>query len=413
MVEGLALSLPLNLYYGDTMANKIDFRDDSAASTVFEALGFPEKTEWPLKEIHKVAESLNVEKKILDPYLNKQTRSRHGFYNFAFLLNPGGTPQPIQTPSKKVSNAMPFINSDEVTVPEVDETYVTWGHFNDLNKIIKSNQFFPVFISGLSGNGKTMMVEQVCAKLKREYVRVQISPETDEDSLIGGFRLINGETVFHKGPVIRAMESGAVLLIDEIDRATNRIMCLQGVLEGKPVMIKKTGEVVSPAPGFNVVATANTKGQGSDDGKFSAATIIDEAFLERFVITLEQPYPTQASEKKIVLTHMNKYDCLDEEFADILTIWSDVIRSTYRDGGVDEIISTRRLCHIVKTYGIFSDRMKAIKLCLARFDEENQSAFIDLFTKVNPAQDKPADETSVDDVLNEIVNEIVVENENN
>jgi MoxR-like ATPase len=214
-------------------------------------------------------------------------------------------------------------------------------------------------------------------------VRVQITPETDEDDLIGGFRLVNGETVFCKGPVIKAMEKGAILLIDEIDRGSNKLMCLQGVLEGKPVLVKKTGEVISPLNGFNVIATANTKGKGSDDGRFVSATIIDEAFLERFTITLEQPYPTSSVERKIVVKHMEKFDCHDDKFADSLVVWSETIRKTFEDGGVDEIVSTRRLCHIIQSYSIFKDKIKAIELCVSRFDADTKEAFLDLYSKVD------------------------------
>ena len=227
------------------------------------------------------------------------------------------------------------------------------------------------------------MVEQSAAKAKIPFLRVQITPETDEDDLIGGFRLINGETVFCKGPVIKAMEEGALLLIDEIDRGTNKIMCLQGVLEGKPVLIKKTGETVKPAEGFNVIATANTKGRGSDDGRFSAATIIDDAFLERFVAAIDQPFPNPQVEEKIVLAHMVKYDSVDEDFLKKLVAWSNVIRKTFEADGVDEVVSTRRLCHITKTFKIFGDRMKSIALCISRFDEETKEAFLDLYSKVD------------------------------
>jgi hypothetical protein len=278
------------------------------------------------------------------------------------------------------------VSSDEVYVPAVDPTYIKWGEYDDIMKIIKSNMFFPTYISGLSGNGKTMMVEQACAKAKREFVRVQISPETDEDDLIGGFRLIDGETVFQKGPVVKAMERGCILLIDEIDRSTNKIMCLQGVLEGNPILLKKTGEVIHPAAGFNVIATANTKGRGSDDGRFTAATIIDDAFLERFVCVVDQPFPQPAIEKKIVSKHMTKFDVDDEEFTDKLIAWSNVIRKTFEADGVDEVISTRRLCHIVKCYSIFKDRMKSINKCISRFDDETRTAFLDLYTKIDESQ---------------------------
>lgn len=311
-----------------------------------------------------------------------------------------GSKVPVARKSKKTSAPVPSNdnNSDSKInlsmgveslsvgdnfVPQKDANYVRWGYFSDLNQIIKSESFFPVYISGLSGNGKTMMVEQVCANLNREYIRVQINPETDEDDLIGGFRLVKGETVFQKGPVIRAMERGAILLIDEIDRATNKIMCLQGIVEGKPVLLKKTGEIVHPAKGFNVIATANTKGKGSEDGRFSAAGILDEAFLERFVITLEQTFPSAAIENKIVTKLMNSFDCVDEEFAKKLVDWAFVIRKTYFDDGIDELISTRRLAHIVQTFSVFKDRMKAIEFCINRFDDESKSAFLDLYTKID------------------------------
>ena len=278
------------------------------------------------------------------------------------------------------------VSDDEIYVPAVDPTFIKWGEYNTIMKILKSNLFFPVYVSGLSGNGKTMMIEQACAKAKREYVRVQISPETDEDDLIGGFRLIDGETVFQKGPIIKAMERGCVLLIDEIDRATNKIMCLQGVLEGNPVLLKKTGQVITPAPGFNVIATANTKGRGSDDGRFTSASIIDDAFLERFVCAIDQEFPSPVIEKKIVMAHMSKFGVEAEEFADKLIAWSNVIRKTFEADGVDDIVSTRRLCHIVKTYSIFEDRAKSISMCISRFDDDTRTAFLDLYTKIDESQ---------------------------
>ena len=275
------------------------------------------------------------------------------------------------------------IEQVKIEVPQKDAMYVSWGFFRDIKQIIDSNAFYPVFISGLSGNGKTMMVEQACAQAKRKYVRVNITEETDEDDLIGGFRLVNGETVWCDGPVPQAMKQGAICLIDEIDRGSNKLMCLQAVLEGKPLYIKKTGAVVNPEIGFNMIATANTKGRGSEDGRFTGARILDEAFLERFVATIEQPYPTIAVEKKIILNAMEAYGKLDGEFADNLTTWADIIRQTYKDGGVDDLISTRRLVHIARTYGIFADRAKAIDLCISRFDEDTRVAFLDLYTKVD------------------------------
>jgi MoxR-like ATPase len=285
----------------------------------------------------------------------------------------------------KLAQSVTSTMNDDAYVPEVDSTFIRWGEYDTVLKAIESNLFYPIYISGLSGNGKTMMVEQACAKLGREYIRVQISPETDEDDLIGGFRLINGETVFAKGPVLKAMERGCILLIDEIDRGSNKIMCLQGVLEGKPVLVKKTGQVIQPAAGFNVIATANTKGRGSDDGRFAAATIIDEAFLERFVATIEQPYASQNIERRIVIKHMEKFGKLDEDFADKLVAWSTVIRKTFESEAIEEVISTRRLCHIVKTYSIFGDRARSIQLCIARFDMDTRNAFLDLYTKIDPS----------------------------
>jgi cobaltochelatase CobS len=303
---------------------------------------------------------------------------------------------------------MQSIVNEDKTFATTDPTFVPWGSFHDIVKIIKSEMFYPVYVSGLSGNGKTFMVEQAAAKLGREFIRVQINPETDEDDLLGGFRLINGETVFSKGPVLKAMENGAILLLDEIDRATNKIMCLQGILEGKPVLVKKTGEVVQAAKGFNVIATANTKGKGSEDGRFTAASIIDEAFLERFTISIDQKFPSLAIEKKIVMKHMNKYvssdsagDATSEDFADKLVTWADIIRKTFYDDGVDEVISTRRLCHIVQTYSIFSDKSKAIDLCISRFDEDTKAAFLDLYSKVDSGEELNFNNGVSDDEIHE------------
>jgi len=269
-------------------------------------------------------------------------------------------------------------------VPNKDETFVPFGFYKDLKKVLQGNLFYPIFISGLSGNGKTTMVEQVCANLKREAIRVNISIETDEDDLIGGNTLVDGNVVYREGPVLTAMKRGAILILDEIDRGSNKMMCLQAILEGKPYFNKKTGETVSPAPGFNIVATANTKGRGSDDGKFISANILDEAFLERFAITVEQEYPTMSTEKKIVLRKMDRANIQDEDFATHLVTWSDVIRKTYYEGAIDELISTRRLEHIVNAFAVFGDKQKAVQLCVNRFDEDTKQAFIDLYSKVDP-----------------------------
>ena len=263
-------------------------------------------------------------------------------------------------------------------IPEKDESYVSFGNFNDLKKIISSRRFYPVFITGLSGNGKTLGVEQACALAKREVIRVNITIETDEDDLIGGFRLANGDTVWHNGPVVEALQRGAVLLLDEIDLASNKILCLQSVLEGKGVFLKKVGRYVKPEAGFTVIATANTKGKGSDDGRFVGTNVLNEAFLERFPITFEQDYPAATTETRILLNN----GC-EEEFADNLVRWAGVIRKTFFDGGVDEVITTRRLVHIVEAYSIFGNRLKAITNCINRFDDDTKQSFLDLYTKVD------------------------------
>lgn len=271
----------------------------------------------------------------------------------------------------------------ENLVPQVDPTYVPFGFYRDLTKVLKSQNFYPTFISGLSGNGKTTMVEQACAKLKRECMRVNISIETDEDDLIGGNTLVDGNVVYREGPVLTAMKRGAILILDEIDRGSNKMMCLQAILEGKPYFNKKTGETVYPKAGFNVIATANTKGKGSDDGKFMSAQILDDAFLERFAITVEQEYPSVKIEKQIILNKMEKANAIDEEFADKLVTWADIIRKTFYEGGVEELISTRRLEHIVNAFAMFGSRAKAIELCVNRFDTDTKSAFLDLYKKVD------------------------------
>ncbi len=288
-------------------------------------------------------------------------------------------------------------------VPSKDETYVPFGFFRDLESIIKSNAFYPLFITGLTGNGKTTMVEQVCAKLKRECIRVNISIETDEDDLVGGNTLVDGNVVFREGPVITAMRRGAILLIDEIDRGSNKLMCIQGILEGKSFFIKKTGEVVTPKAGFNIIATANTKGRGTDDGKYIAAQILDEAFLERFPITVEQEYPNPTIERKIIINNMEAINNVDEEFADKLVSWAEIIRKTYMEGAIDELISTRRLVHIVKAFSVFKDRQKAINLCINRFDADTKTAFMELYSKMdNPPEEKVVSGNTQENVNEEI-----------
>ena len=268
-------------------------------------------------------------------------------------------------------------------VPAVNDTFVKFGSFPDVKKIIQSKQFYPTFITGLSGNGKTFGVEQACAQLKRELIRVNITIETDEDDLIGGFRLVNGSTVWHNGPVIEALERGAVLLLDEIDLASNKILCLQSVLEGNGLFLKKIGRFVKPRPGFNVIATANTKGKGSDDGRFIGTNVLNEAFLERFPVTFEQDYPSPNIEKKILGGVASTLGVTDTDFLARLVDWGDIIRKTFYDGGIEEIISTRRLVHIVRAYSIFNDKMKAIQVCVNRFDDETKQAFLELYDKVD------------------------------
>lgn len=283
-------------------------------------------------------------------------------------------------------------------IPEHDKKFVPFGFYKDLRSIITSKVFYPVFVTGLSGNGKTTMVEQVCADLGRECIRVNISIETDEDDLIGGNTLIDGNIVYREGPVLLAMKRGAVLLIDECDRGSNKLMCLQAILEGKPYFNKKTGEVIHPADGFQIVATANTKGRGTDDGRFIAAQMLDEAFLERFAITVEQEFPGTKVEKAIIMNNMQSLNCVDEAFADLLVNWADIIRKTFYDGGIDEVVSTRRLVHIVKAFSMFKkNRVKAIELCVNRFDDETKTAFLDLYDKVeNPAKIKTPEEEAFD-----------------
>ncbi len=287
-------------------------------------------------------------------------------------------------------SAVPAVETvNENFIPEKDPNYVPFGNFTSLKKIIQSKQFYPAFITGLSGNGKTLGVEQACSQLKRELIRVNITIETDEDDLIGGFRLVNGDTVWHNGPVIEALNRGAVLLLDEIDLASNKILCPQSILEGKGVFLKKIGKFVRPEAGFTVIATANTKGKGSDDGRFVGTNVLNEAFLERFPITFEQSYPSPTIETKILLN-----SGADQEFADNLVKWAGVIRKTFFDGGVDEVITTRRLVHIVQAHSIFGDRLTAITNCVNRFDDDTKQSFLDLYTKVDANTDSDTDSDS-------------------
>ena len=294
-------------------------------------------------------------------------------------------PKAVVEVEEIVTNAFNFI-------PVKDPSYVSWGHHPDIESMVKSKIFYPTFITGLSGNGKTFMVEQICAKLKREVIRVNVTVETDEDDLLGGFRLVDGETQFHKGPVVEAMERGAVLLLDEVDLASTKILALQPVLEGKGVFLKKINQWITPKDGFNVIATANTKGKGSESGSFIGTNILNEAFLERFAVTFEQEYPTNANELKIVKNTFKDNGIEDDDFADHLVKWADIIRKTYYDGGVDEVISTRRLVHVSKAYSIFQDKLKAIDLCIARFDDDTKQSFKELYGKVDADVDVDGEE---------------------
>jgi MoxR-like ATPase len=290
-------------------------------------------------------------------------------------------------------------------VPSAFDGFVAWGHHSTIKQVVKSKMFYPVFVTGLSGNGKTLMIEQVHAELKKELIRVNITIETDEDDLLGGFRLVNGETKYVPGPVIEAMQRGCTLLLDECDLGSNKLMCLQPVLEGKGVYLKKVNKWITPKDGFNVMATANTKGKGSEDGRFIGTNILNEAFLERFAVTIEQPYASNSVEKKIVLGSMKKYGSVDEKFATNLVQWSEVIRKTFYDGGIDEVISTRRLDHIVKAFAIFKDKMKSIELCVSRFDTDTKESFLDLYSKIDAGINPLEENKEEEEVTKEIVDD--------
>ena len=291
-------------------------------------------------------------------------------------------------------SVQPVIEQD--LVPTKDFTFVPFGNFKDVKKIIQSRNFYPTFITGLSGNGKTFSVEQACSQLGRELIRVNITIETDEDDLIGGFRLVNGETVWHNGPVIEALERGSILLLDEIDLASNKILCLQSVLEGSGVFLKKIGKFVRPRAGFNIIATANTKGKGSDDGRFIGTNVLNEAFLERFPVTFEQEYPTVANEVKILNGVSQQIGVTDADFCKRLVDWADIIRKTFYDGGIEDLISTRRLVHIIRAFSIFKDKAKAIQVCINRFDDETKQSFLELYDKVDVDFNLNLDEESVE-----------------
>ena len=317
--------------------------------------------------------------------LNYQTVTRHldNFKTARGRWNLEVTQEKVEQIERTYQSPAALPAVEQNLIPDKDDTFVKFGNFNDIKKIIQSRIFYPAFITGLSGNGKTLSVEQACSQLKRELIRVNITVETDEDDLIGGFRLVNGETAWHNGPVIEALERGAILLLDEIDLASNKILCLQSVLEGKGVFVKKIGRFVKPTAGFNVIATANTKGKGSEDGRFIGTNVLNEAFLERFPVTFEQSYPVPATEQKILEGVALDLGVEDREFCKRLCDWSDVIRKTFYDGGIEEIISTRRLVHIIRAYSIFNDKAKAIQVCTNRFDDETKQCFLELYDKVD------------------------------
>lgn len=305
---------------------------------------------------------------------------------------PAMAAQVVSIQSKRASNVT------ESFIPEKNPCYVPFGFFNDLKKIVKSKRFCPVYITGLSGNGKTFMVEQVCASINRECIRVNINKRTDESDLIGSYELIDGNTIRREGPVLTAMRRGAVLLLDETDYGTEELLCLNGILEGKAYFDKKTGEIIHPAAGFNVIATANTKGKGNDDGRFIGANVLNEAFLERFAFTVEQEYPEAKTEFEILTKSFNSFGLNEQDFATKLVAWAGVIRSSFDCGAVDEIISTRRLIHIVNAFDIFRNRKKAIELCLARFDNETKTSFLDLYTKIDTNADVVVAEMTAEEI---------------
>ena len=323
-------------------------------------------------------------KKIANPSWLKSDKYKVGRGVYKLPMGDDEVATEIVDTQKSESQAAYVVSSlTDNVVPAKDKDFVTFGNFADVKNVITSKKFYPIFITGLSGNGKTLAVTQACAVAKREMIRVNITIETDEDDLLGGYRLRDGQTIWQNGPVIEAMERGAVLLLDEIDLASNKIMCLQPILEGSGIYVKKINKFVKPKFGFNVVATANTKGQGSDDGKFIGTNVLNEAFLERFPVTFEQEYPAAKTEQKIVATKLKSTGKADDKFATNLVTWADVIRKTYKDGGVDEIISTRRLVHIAEAYSIFKNKMKAIEVCTNRFDNDTKTSFVDLYTKVD------------------------------
>ena len=366
----------------------------NAANTVF-----PGQAEFSNSQVRKIVAETGCPRPSW--FLQPAYRVCHGIYSLelAGVSTAEVVDLPVGNPSV---GSIDTLQNDVVVIPESVKEYVPFGHFKDLKTILNSRLFFPVFVTGLSGNGKTMMVEQVCAKLRRECYRINVTVETDEDDLIGSNTLVDGNIVWREGPVLKAMRKGAVLLIDEIDLASNKIMCLQSILEGRGYLIKKTGEYVSPADGFTIIATANTKGKGSDDGRFIGTNILNEAFLERFSITMEQEYPSNPIETKILIKEFERLEIPDmKDYIKCLITWADVIRKSFYEGAIDELISTRRLVHIAQAFSMFNDKMKAIELCVSRFDTETKATFLDLYTKID--EEATAPET-VEEALEEVRN---------
>ena len=363
------------------MPRKSSVNDQQLIESIQELYG-PEITSGDLKGFC-ASRSLNYQ-----TVSNKLSRHKIGRGRWNFEI----TQDKVEEIERSFQSVAILPDHQQDLIPDKDDTFVKFGNFNDIKKIIQSRLFYPTFITGLSGNGKTLSVEQACSQLKRELIRVNVTVETDEDDLIGGFRLVNGETAWHNGPVIEALERGAILLLDEIDLASNKILCLQSVLEGKGVFLKKIGRFVKPASGFNVVATANTKGKGSEDGRFIGTNVLNEAFLERFPVTFEQSYPAPSVEQRILEGIALDLGVEDREFCSQLVNWADVIRKTFYDGGIEEIISTRRLVHIVRAYSIFKDKAKAIQVCVNRFDAETKQAFLELYDKIDVNFELPKEE---------------------
>ena len=357
---------------------------------------FPGQVEFSTTQVRKIVSETGCPTPSW--LLKPEYRVGHGTYSLE--LAGVATAEVIDLPVGNPSvGTVGVLQSDVIVIPESVKEYVPFGHFRDLKLIVRSGLFFPVFITGLSGNGKTMMVEQVCARLKRECYRINITVETDEDDLIGSNSLVDGNIVFREGPVLKAMRKGAVLLIDEIDLASNKIMCLQPILEGRGLLNKKTGEYITPVKGFTIIATANTKGKGSDDGRFIGTNILNEAFLERFSITMEQEYPSNAIERKILFKEFERLGIPGmEDYINCLVTWADVIRKSFFEGAIDELISTRRLVHIAQAFSMFKNKMKAIELCVSRFDTETKATFLDLYTKVDAT---PVEEFEAVDVKDE------------